>query len=373
MKSVSKMNEDNRFKEINIINKMAIYKINFDELLKKTYPPKKRDEKKTELKDVYGIIYRIYCIPENKSYIGQTFSHLYSRKYIVKSGILNRCKHHYNDKNLESNKNKPLYIALSKYSSDQFIVYEEEKLYETNIGLINQKEGEYMIKYNSLCPNGYNIEETGKKYSKLLKDLSILHNFEIKKYEYVDKTRQRRTKDICIGTYFNLKNQKIGQEKTLELLKPLEIEKVTLTNSKGLRIIIKIKNEKDNIRVYFSGTNKECIDFANKMSKNVIINPSFIGKESYKYQTKIDKILEEKDITTITGKSYHNNTRDSDTYLIMISGTKNKRVQTLHRISFGGKYINIKDSYKIGLDFIERLKKGLNNSSIKYIIENISS
>jgi hypothetical protein len=57
----------------------------------------------------------------------------------------------------------------------------------------------------------------------------------------------------------------------------------------------------------------------------------------------------------------------------MVSGKKNNRVQTLHRISFGGKSININDSYKIGLDFVQRLKKELDNLSIKYIIESISS
>lgn len=370
MKIASKMNEDNKFKEINLINKT----MKLDELLKNTYPPKKRDEKKTELSDVYGIIYRIYCIPENKSYIGQTFSHVYSRKYIVKSGILNRCKHHYNDKNLDKNKNKPLYISLTKYSPDQFIIYEEEKLFKTDIGLINQKEGEYMVKYKSLHPNGYNLEETGKKYSKLLKDLSVLYKFDIKKYEYIDKTRQRRTKDVCVGKYFNIKRQDVGLEKSLELLKPCEIEKVTLTNSKGLRIIVKLKNEKDNIRIYFSRTNDDCVTYAKKITDNVILSPSFIGKECYKYQLKLDKILEDKyNITTVTAKSYHNNSRDSDTYLIMISGNKNNRVQTLHKISFGGKSIKLEESYKTGLEFIEKLKKELNNSSINYIINNISS
>lgn len=372
MKSASKMNEDFKFKELYNINKMNNIKL--DELLKKTYPPKKRNEKINQLCDVYATIYRIYCIPENKSYIGQTFSHNYSRKYIVKTGILNRIKHHYNDKNLEVNKNKPLYIALTKYSPAQFIIYEEEKLYDKNIGLINQKEDEYMIKYNSLFPYGYNIEETGKKYSKLLIDLSNLYNFQIKKYEYIDKTRNRRKKDVCIGKYFGLKKQELGLEKTLELLKPLSIENITLINSNGLRIIVKVKNEKDNIRIYFSETKDKCFEFAKKITENVILSPSFIGEECYKYQLKLNKVLENTDIiTSVTGKSYHNNSRDSDTYLVMISGNKNGRIQTLHRISFGGKSITIDNSYKIALDFVERLKKEINNSSVEYILEKISS
>ena len=45
---------------------------------------------------------------------------------------------------------------------------------------------------------------------------------------------------------------------------------------------------------------------------------------------------------------------------------KNKRIQTLHRISFGGKNIDIKDSYKTSLEFIEKLKENI--PDIKYII-----
>ena len=351
-----------------------INKMKLDELLKEKHPVKTAGQKKVELNEVYAIIYRIYCIPEKKSYIGQTFSHGFYRLNLNKKNILTRCRHHYNDKSLEVNKNKPLYVALTKYLPEQFIVYEEEKLYNKDIGLINQKEGEYIIKYNTLSPNGYNIEEIGKKYSKLLKDLCELYKIEIKKHEYIDKTRDKRVKDICVGKYFNLKKNEINLEKSLEMLKLLEIENLTLLNSNGLRIIVKAKNEKDNIRIYFSGSNEECLEYAKKITDNIVINPSFIGKDSYKYQLKVDKVLEDKYvITTITGKSYHNNTRNSDTYLIMVSGLKNKRVQTLHRISFGGKSIDIKDSYKIAVDFIEKLKKELNNSSIKYIIENISS
>jgi hypothetical protein len=163
------LNEDNKFKEIKNNNKM-----NLDELLKQKHPVKTPGQKKVELNEVYAIIYRIYCIPEKKSYIGQTYSHEYSRLTLIKKNILTRCKHHYNDKCLEVNKNKPLYVALTKYSAEQFIVYEEERLYNKDIADINQKEGEYMVNYNTLSPNGYNIEEIGKKYSKLFFEHSII-------------------------------------------------------------------------------------------------------------------------------------------------------------------------------------------------------
>lgn len=359
--------KDNQFKEMDT----NIKKMKLDELLNETHIKLGSSKEKPEISDVYGIIYRIYCIPEKKSYIGQTLSHIYTGKYLSKKGILTRIKHHYNDKILDTNKNKPLYIALAKYDPNQFEVFEEEKIVGKDLAFINQKEGEYMKKYHSLHPNGYNIEEVGKKYSKILKDLEEYHKFEIQKHTYIDTTRSNRKKDVCVGTYFKLKKQQhLGEDKTLELLKTISIENVTLVDSKGLRIIVAVKDEKVNIRIYFSGSKENCVKYAKKIYKNVVITPSFIGKECYKYQLKLDKVLEDsKIITTITGSSYHNSARNCDTYLIMISGTKNGRVQTLHRISFGGLTMKIEDTYKIALEFTEKIKKYIDNSSVNYILK----
>ena len=46
-------------------------KMRLDELLENKREPKVPGSKKTEISDVYGIIYRIYCVPENKNYIGK--------------------------------------------------------------------------------------------------------------------------------------------------------------------------------------------------------------------------------------------------------------------------------------------------------------
>lgn len=357
--------KDNKFKELDILIKMKL-----DKLLQEKHNKLGSKKEKSEIKDVYGIIYRIYCIPEDKSYIGQTLSHGYSGKYLSKKGIISRIRNHYNNKLLDCNKDKPLYIAMAKYKEDDFEVFEEEKIHGKDIAFINQKEGEYMIKYNSLFPNGYNIEEIGKKYPKILLDLSEYYDFEIQKYVYVDKTISRRVKDICLGTYFGLK-QKLSLEKILELLKTIEIEKITLLNSNGFRIIVKVIDEKDNIRIYFNGTKEECLQFSKKISDNIIISPSFHGKDSYKYQLKLDSVLENKDIiTTITGKEYYNESRKCHTYLVMISGKKNGRTQTLHRISFGGISLKLEDSYKIALEFVEKIKEEIDDLSIEYIMSN---
>ena len=346
-----------------------------DELLFKYDNINRTGEKaRTLISEVYGIIYRIHCIPENKSYIGQTFSHNFSGKYICKRGIITRIRDHYNNRILEKQKHKPLCIAHSTYEPNQFEIFEEEKLYGKDIGLINQKEGEYMVKYKSLNPTGYNIENVGKKYSNMLIKLSEHYDFEIVKNFYIDSTRNRRVKDICIGTYFKLKKQShIGLKKTLELLKTVDVENVTLMDSNGFRLIIKIKGERDNIRIYFSGNRKQCLEYAKKISDNVIITPGFKGKDTYKYQHKLDDILEDKEIIeTIVCKSYHNNSRNCDTFLVSVYGNKNSKFQIMHRVSFGGISIKIDESYKIALEFIEKIKEKIDNPSVKYSIHNPS-
>jgi hypothetical protein len=351
-----------RFKNMDYLIKMKL-----NELLKQRHK-KEIGKSPTTINEVYGIIYRIYCIPENKSYVGQTMSHGYVNDSLSRKGIITRIRSHYNDKSLDQNINKPLYIALSTFNTDQFEVFEEEKIFGKELALINIKEGEYMKKYNSLDPNGYNTEEVGKIYSQLLKDLSKFYNFEIEKYEYVDSTRERRRKDICIGPFFNLKRKQINKEKIIELLKTVDIDHLYLTNSNGLRIIARLKNENTNIRVYFKGDADCCLEFAQKISINIVISPSFY-KETYKYQLKLDKVLDDKEsITVITGKEYNNSSRDHKTYLIIVYGNKKERHQQLHRISFGGKTIDIKESYKNALDFINKIKEKM--PVIEYKINN---
>ena len=352
-----------RFKEMDYLIKMKL-----DKLLEQRHK-KEIGKEPTKIDEVYGIIYRIYCIPENKSYIGQTLSHGYINGKLSRKGLITRIRTHYNEKCLDKNMNKSLSIALTKYDPNQFEIFEEEKIYGKELAFINIKEGECIKKYNSLIPNGYNTEEIGKIYSQLLKDLSNFYEFDIKKYEYIDSTRERRRKDICFGVYFKIKKKEMDPEQIIELLKTVEIENLYVTNSNGLRIVVRLKNENNNIRIYFKGSNDECLVFAHKISTNIIISPSFYGQEMYKYQLKLDEVLENKEsITDITGTEYYNNSRNHKTYLLIVYGNKNDRQQQIHRISFGGKTIDINESYKIALDFINKIKENTNNLSINYKI-----
>lgn len=323
------------------------------------------------LKDVYGIIYRIYCIPENKSYIGQTYSHKFIGKYLRKHGLIKRIQKHYETRADELVKDRPLYKALVKYETNQFEVFEERCVYEKELANINQIEGEYIKKYSSIYPTGYNIEEIGKTNSKFLKELSVFYEFDIKKTEYIDTTRPKRCKDVCIGTYFKLKRGEVNLERSFELLKTIEIDYIRLINSKGLRILVKLKNENINIRVYFNKSKEECLEYVYKLIDNVKISESFQGITCYKYQSKVDKIYEIcKDVKSVTG-TITNNKDEFQTYLIIFYGIKNNKNQSLKRVSFGGRSNKIEDSYNNAMEFIDYVKKNIETSHFIYKLKSL--
>ena len=321
----------------------------------------KKSEIEPTISDIYGIIYRIYCIPEKKSYVGQTFSHIVS-KYYNKFGLINRCKKHYTDRKLDRCMIRPFYQALNTYESNQFEVYEEKRIYGKELARINQIEGEYMEKYNSVYPNGYNLEEVGKRYGSLLQRLSEYHKFEIQKFQYKDKTRKTRCKDVCFGKRFGLKRQLYSQDLIIEKLSEIEIDSIRLMDSNGLRMIIKEKDCRDNIRIYFSSTKEDCIKFAEELCDNIEIAESF--KKGYKCQNKLDKVINiDEDIHKVIGKLY------SKVYHLNFYGRKNNRIQSLADISFGGKNLNEKDSIDKALEFVELYMKQTNNEDTEYILQ----
>ena len=328
---------------------------NLSEILELNYAYRKDRTKKTDISEVYGIIYRIYCIPEEKSYVGQTFNHKICLGYLQRHGIISRCKIHYRAKDLELVKDRPLYKALNAYPADQFEVHEEKRVYKDEIGRINQIEAEYMEKYQSLYPNGYNIEEVGKKYTRLMKRLAEHYGFEMKRHDYVDKTREDRCKDVCFGVRFKLPRASYSKNLILEKLKSIDIESVRLVKTPNdLRIIVKETGSKDNIRVYFKGSEDQCLDFARELTENVEISESFRGTDCYKYQTKLEKALALEGVIRVSGKMYGNVSASNQTYLLIFYGRKEGKIQSVLRISFGGKTVDITESKRDAMGFIDR-------------------
>lgn len=310
---------------------------------------------RTSITEIYGIIYRIYCIPENKSYIGQTFSHSILKKYYQKCGILTRCKKHYTTRLLENLKARPLYVALDRYGPDNFEVFEEKRLYGEELSRINIIEGEYMEKYNSLSPNGYNLEKIGKKYGKLYKELAAHYGFEIERETFEYDRDSVKTKEICFGVRFDMYRTRLTNKLILDTLTRISIDKVKLVYTNGFRIIIYETSAQAPIRLYYNKTREEVLKFAQQISPNIEQTPSFLGETCYKYQNKLDKALEHQELyKLITGAVHLNNTNGCKTYSIGFRGTKNGKSCLLFTISFGGVNLDIHESFENAMEFLEK-------------------
>lgn len=90
-------------------------------------------------KEGCGYIYKYTNKIDGKSYIGQTIRSLKARMGSNYNGY-KKCT--------------AFYRALNKYGLENFDI---EILCEVEIALLDKKEQEYIEKYNSLTPNGYNI------------------------------------------------------------------------------------------------------------------------------------------------------------------------------------------------------------------------
>ena len=92
-------------------------------------------------------IYKITNLVNGKKYIGQT-----------SLSIQERFKQHIHDASKKYYNHRPLYDAFNKYGIENFII---EELEECNIKEVNQKEIEYINKYNTYH-NGYNATLGGE-------------------------------------------------------------------------------------------------------------------------------------------------------------------------------------------------------------------
>ena len=132
-----------------------------------------------------GVIYKITS-SSNKCYIGQT----------IKTALL-RWKEHIEDaENINKNHCKVLNEAIRKYGKDNFLI---ETLLECDNNVLEQIEIDYIIKYNSLIPNGYNIKLGGN---------SGTHH-EITKQKISESLKGRQVSNYTKQKMIDSKNKKL--------------------------------------------------------------------------------------------------------------------------------------------------------------------
>ena len=111
----------------------------------------------------------------------------------------------------------------------------------------------------------------------------------------------------ALALTFNIPKQLLGLDKTLELLHTIDVERVRLVDSNGLRVLVRVRDENVNIRVYFSGTREECLAYAKLIHDDIEEAESFRGKTCYKYQCKLEKVVViAATVQKVVGKAYTN-------------------------------------------------------------------
>jgi len=105
----------------------------------------------------FGEIYLITCVPTGKQYIGQAV--LLSGSDLRPYGTYKRWKSHVYEAFHSMKTCRHLNFAINKYGEDAFIV---EAILTCKLDKINEYEIYFIKYYNTLVPNGYNLQEGGK-------------------------------------------------------------------------------------------------------------------------------------------------------------------------------------------------------------------
>ena len=211
-----------------------------------------------------GYIYKIQNLIDNKIYIGQTIQ-----------DIDIRWKQH---KNQNSNC-RYLKNAFNKYSINNFkfeiicICFDED---------LDKNEIEYMKKYNSIVPNGYNLREGGNsgKHNQLTKDK-------------ISKALTGR-----IPVYKNGVNPNIGKKHIKETKYKIRIALLGMKKSKetceklaliGRKKVIQYDINNNIISVFNSGKEAAEKNNTTKAAISMVCNGKRIQNKGYKYEYESDE------------------------------------------------------------------------------------
>lgn len=152
---------------------------------------------------VHGEIYVITNIKNNKQYVGQTVSHRKNKGKYRPFGYQGRFRDHISEAINNTKHKQCTYLnnSIRKYGAESFKV---DLIKICSVGELNNLEQNYIIQYDSLYPNGYNLTEGGKT-SSIVKLDKTLNSKRTKRgrdfgYHHKDSTRAKmseRLKDHC--------------------------------------------------------------------------------------------------------------------------------------------------------------------------------
>lgn len=121
--------------------------------------PTKKNKILLDSSERYCHIYIIKCKKNKKSYIGQAVSHILNHKKYRPYGMNGRFRTHLSEaKSNKKNQCRYLNNAINKYGENNFTV---SLLFNCSISDSDHFEKLFIKKYNTLFPNGYNLNEGG--------------------------------------------------------------------------------------------------------------------------------------------------------------------------------------------------------------------
>ena len=226
-----------------------------------------------------GEIYIITSKTSGKSYVGQARSHMLKYGVYKPHGYLGRWKTHlqecYGSKKDRCN---VLNSAILKYGPDDF----EVKLVDycdiadkNDFKTLNEMEIEYIAKFNTLVPNGYNAYTGG--YKTILNSEQRKNHSEKLKEHYSDEKNIKRLSNIITTTKDAKKINKYAGDDNIDFC---HVRYHKWNEREGMRILIHFKDNKKCEKVEFRRSVLSSVEDTYKRAKQ-FINSTLQGKTIY--------------------------------------------------------------------------------------------
>lgn len=156
-----------------------------------------------------GVIYYLYCNSSKKGYIGQAANYVSGN---VKWGTIGRWKSHVREAT-SGKKDHCLLLnqAIRKYGVNSFTV---TTVKEVLLNELDQLESYYIETFNTLAPNGYNLEKGGRE-GKILSEETKKKLSQFRKGTTRPPEECKKISDGQLGLRRNIKQRKFQEDSSL--------------------------------------------------------------------------------------------------------------------------------------------------------------
>lgn len=314
---------------------------------------------KTQIEQVKGIIYSLRCIPTNMIYIGQTLSHVYTKGYWNSHSVEKRFKYHLLH---STERDTKFYKDLLRYK-DEWEMDIVQECDGDDIHNLNKYESEAMQEFDSIYPNGYNINPHPSTMTKSKKMLLDFYGLEQQDY-FEKKTGGKSASFLYVSKKTEaLKYKNIIRQKQIDKLIAQHVEQVKISyvpKNGQARIYVKLQDGSTyRMDCDSSDDAKKCCEEAIEVAQQLVDEPILTESAKaalnnypvYEYESKLEEWIKH-DFRLVSGRPNFYKTRNNHVYLI-IGYTKDGQQK---RITFGGKKSTIQESFDKATEFVNLLK-----------------